>query len=227
MSKLKCQWCSTNFTSKKKLEEHESTCKWKEKKLKWQSFLEENKDKNFWYVDSTEYKLKECILSGHYEMIRFKQEDGTYTTWSQGFSWDKLFDNKDDAQVKLDYYDNIYHKTFRHSPYFSHGENLENSLKHIEDYKTIERSIEERLKDFPNFDGIDFCDVGANGIQIRGHHKQIKGYTYGSQPTIKYDFSNCKDVIDEFVEMWKEKDNPKSITSELSFIADGEKYGWD
>ena len=50
----------------------------------------------------------------------------------------------------------------------------------------IESQINKCLCGFENFQGIDFCNVGAGGIQIRGHHKQIKGFTYGSQPTIKY-----------------------------------------
>jgi hypothetical protein len=34
----------------------------------------------------------------------------------------------------------------------------------------IRDQINHRLSDYPNFAGIDFCDVNANGIQIRGNH---------------------------------------------------------
>lgn len=101
----------------------------------------------------------------------------------------------------------------------------------LEQYKDemleIENEINKQLKEYPNFLGIDFCDVGAYGIQIRGHHKDISKYTFGSQPTIKYDFSNKEDVIRKFVSMWKHQDTPEEVMSFKRFIADGEKYGWD
>ena len=91
----------------------------------------------------------------------------------------------------------------------------------------IQNEINKRLIDYKDFDGIDFCDVCAGGIQIRGHHKKIIGYIYGNQPTIKYDFSNVEEVICEFVEMWKRQDNPKDVESYLNFLRVGEDYGWD
>ena len=91
----------------------------------------------------------------------------------------------------------------------------------------IQNKISDFLYDHENFDGIDFCDVSANGIQIRGHHKEIGGYTYGAQITIKYDFSNIEEVADEFVEHWKQLDNPSDVARYKSFLADGERYGWD
>lgn len=91
----------------------------------------------------------------------------------------------------------------------------------------VANSIKDMLVDFPNYIGCDFCDVNANGIQIRGHHKEIGGYTYGEQITIKYDFSNIEEVADEFVERWKQLDNPSDVARYKSFLADGERYGWD
>ena len=99
--------------------------------------------------------------------------------------------------------------------------------KHFKTLKMIETKISEGLSDYPKFQGIDFCDVGAKGIQIRGHHQDIKGYTYGDQPTLKYDMSNSKEIINTFIEMWKMIDTPKRIADELRFIKDGESYGWD
>lgn len=91
----------------------------------------------------------------------------------------------------------------------------------------IENAIKEKLKDYPNFKGIDFCNVGAGGIQIRGYHKDINSYTYGDQITIKYDFSNYLECINEFVEMWTAYDTPEKIKVFKDFIADGDKWGWD
>lgn len=114
-------------------------------------------------------------------------------------------------------------KIFKHKPYLRDDILSEHKEKLIH----IEQEITKQLTDYENFDGIDFCDVNAGGIQIRGHHKQINGYTYGKQPTIKYDFSNYLECIDEFVQMWKEYDTPNKVRDEQWFIEQGEKYGWD
>lgn len=99
--------------------------------------------------------------------------------------------------------------------------------EHLHKLYEVERAINIQLAAYPNFDGIDFCDVSAGGIQIRGHHKQVMGYTYGGQPTIKYDFSNYQQCIEEFVDMWKSLDSPDSVDSYNEFIDSGDKYGWD
>lgn len=99
--------------------------------------------------------------------------------------------------------------------------------EHFIDLMYIELKINKYLSAFENFQGIDFCNVGAGGIQIRGHHKQIKGYRYGSQPTIMYDFSNVEEVICEFIDMWRRSDTEQKIAKEKEFIYYGEKYGWN
>ena len=91
----------------------------------------------------------------------------------------------------------------------------------------IQNKIKDELSNFENFEGIDFCDVSANGIQVRGHHKKVRGYTYGFQPTINYDFSNVEEIVESFVNAWKREDNPEDVKSYLDFIHDGQKYGWD
>ncbi len=112
---------------------------------------------------------------------------------------------------------------FRHNPY------IKQSTKdnHLQDLAYIEDKIDEKLKDYPNFNGIDFCDVSVGGINIRGHHKEIKGYTFGEQPKIKYDFSNMEECIVNFVEMWKEYDDEKYVKWYKGFLEDGDKWGWD
>lgn len=103
----------------------------------------------------------------------------------------------------------------------------ETFIKYKDTFMRVANRIKDMLVDFPNYIGCDFCDVSANGIQIRGHHKEIGGYTYGAQITIKYDFSNIEEVADEFVEHWKQLDNPSDVARYKSFLADGERYGWD
>jgi hypothetical protein len=114
-------------------------------------------------------------------------------------------------------------KQFRKEPYVKEPMLIE----HLDAFIKIENSINEALKDYPNFVAIDFCDVSARGIQIRGHHKEVKGYCYGDQITIKYDFSNVDEAIEAFIKMWKKKDTAEDLKLYKSFLADGEKYGWD
>lgn len=100
----------------------------------------------------------------------------------------------------------------------------------IDNFETllyIQSEITSKLKDYPGFKGIDFCDVNAGGIQIRGFHEEIKGYSYGELYKINYDFSNVEEAIEKFVKMWKVMDNKKAIEIKKSFIEDGHKYGWD
>lgn len=99
--------------------------------------------------------------------------------------------------------------------------------EHYDKLINIESQINEQLVDFEYFDGIDFCDVGARGIQVRGFHKEIKGYSYGNQITIEYDFSNCDEIVELFVSMWKSEDTPEKIKRYNSFLEAGERWGWD
>jgi len=189
------------------------------------------KNKIFYYVQQFEnykYSLKPCMLSekSHidFPFVRFFNEGMKLdTSCSQGADWKRLFDSFEDAEKEVKRLNSLYFEGFYEKPYLR-IETLEN---HKEDLLKIERDINKLLKGFDNFQGVDFCDVSANGIQIRGHHKQIKNYVYGQQPTIKYDFSNQDDIAIEFVRMWQKFDREDEIRRKLSFIADGEKYGWD
>ena len=175
-------------------------------------------------VNENEFKVEACELSnGSIDMLRIYDKDGVLSTWARGFRDGTLYSTEIEAEkglakLKSLYFDDFKYKPFMRVPLLE--ANKENLVR-------IERSITELLSDHENFTGIDFCDVSAGGIQIRGHHGQINGYTYGRQITIKYDFSNCIEVVTEFVKMWKELDTPDKLRSEKSFIADGEKYGWD
>ena len=137
-------------------------------------------------------------------------------------NWEDLYLNFEDALKETNRRNSFYDK-LKFRPYIS----LKIMEEHTNDLLYMEKEITNNLKDFTNFEGIDFCDVSANEIQIRGHHKQIKNYTYGDQPTIKYDFSNIDSAIKEFITMWKEIDNPNEVNKKLKFIREGEKYGWN
>ena len=99
--------------------------------------------------------------------------------------------------------------------------------KYMDKFIYIQNKIAEKLKDYPNFNGIDFNDVSAGGIQIRGHHIEINRYTYGDEITLNYDLTNMDACIDKFVEMWKKIDNPDCLREFRYFIKQGEQYGWD
>ena len=219
-----CKWCGTQIPNKRKLvNQHEPNCEWKTKIEDWQKRVAENEGKVFWYVDTQKYILKPCVLSHHHQMLRFFKLGGELDDWSTGFHEDNLFSSESEAQVRLDYVRKLYLETFKHNPYLKE----ELLVKYLNELLYVEKTITEKLKDFPNFVGIDFCNVGARGIQIRGHHKQIKGYTYGTQPTIKYDFSNYTETIDEFVSMWEKNDIPERVRGEQNMITECEKWGWD
>ena len=89
-----------------------------------------------------------------------------------------------------------------------------------------QEKVKNKLKDRPNFAGVIFSDVGAGGIQIKANNKQFS-YIIMSEATIKYDFSNIDEAVDECIKNFIETDNEKSIKSALQFYNDGCKYGWD
>lgn len=181
-------------------------------------------NKLYYYADFNKNEIKKCVLHERsFPMIQFFKGDGELENFSQSFDKRSLFDNEKDAAERIRYLDKLYNKTFLHKPFL----NEDKLVTNLNELVQIEKEINHRLDGYPNFAGIDFCDVSAGGIQIRGFHSHVKRYTYGSQITIKYDFSNYKECIDEFVDMWKSQDKPEKVSGYQSFIADGEKYGWD
>lgn len=117
---------------------------------------------------------------------------------------------------------NIDFKGSKHSSYLLDG--YEN---YRDIFETAIESINKSLVGYPNFDGVDFCDVNAGGIQIRGYHKQIEGHTYGYQPTIKEDLSNIIKATEIFIDMWKTEDTPAQVQNFKDFLEMGKLYGWD
>lgn len=193
--------------------------------------LELFKKRVFYYVNESKggYYLKPCVLDreGAWHpstpyIICF-DENMSLENFKICVGWENLFDSWNEAEKRVEHIEKLFTKGFYKKPFVT--------ISTLEKYKgemvRIEKLINERLKDYPNFLGIDFCDVNAHGIQITGHHKEIKHYVFGSQPTIKYDFANKEEVITEFVEMWKEKDTPSSVSKYKKFIEIGESLGWD
>jgi len=196
-------------------------------KINIRLILKRYKNKIFYYVsdfDNYKYSFKPCMLSDSssigFPSVRFFNEKMKLDTgYSRGADWKMLFDSFEGAENEAKRINSLYFDGFQHKPFLK----IEKLEEHKEDLLKIEKDINKLLKGFEDFEGIDFCDVSASGIQIRGHHKKIKGYTYGKQPTIKYDFSNKDEIVMEFVSMWYKHDKPSEISRELSFIADGEK----
>jgi hypothetical protein len=189
------------------------------------------KNKVFYYVnefDNYKFSFKPCVLAEtsfiNFPFVRyFDNEMRLNTSYSQGACWERLFERFEDAEKEVKRLNSLYFDGFYKKPFLK-IKTLEN---HKKDLLRIEKDINKLLNGFENFLGIDFCDVSANGIQIRGHHKRIRNYTYGQQPTIKYDFSNKEEIVMKFVSMWFKYDTEDMVKRELDFISDGEKYGWD
>lgn len=185
----------------------------------------------FYYVSAnkSDRNMKPCILDreGAWHpttpYVVFFNKEMQLEPFTQCVRWENLYDGWEEANKQIKHIDRLYTKGFWRKPFVS--------VSTLEKFKgemvRIEKLINKGLKDYPNFLGIDFCDVSANGIQIRGHHKAITTHTYGNQPTIKYDFTNKNEVIDEFIEMWKQLDTPDEVKSYTDFIDFGNKYGWD
>lgn len=178
---------------------------------------------NQYYVEQERLEIIECIFYAEDRMIRKVNEDGTLADYRKSCKLNNVFAKREDAEIRLADLKKIYVETLRYEPYMKEEMLRENLSKLV----YIEKEIEKALEGFENFEGVDFCDVNAHGVQIRGHHKEITGYTYGSQPTIKYDFSNYHEVIQEFIDMWEKADTKEKVASEKRFIRDGEKWGWD
>ena len=191
--------------------------------------LERYKHTVFYYTSlSIGHKsyVKPCILSKHssldFPVVREFEDDWSLEKSSHGASWENLYFNYDEAKsVSREANKRLF--AFRYIPYLSH----KCIKEHFKELKDTEEMIDKLLSGFENYNGIDFCDVTAGGIQVRLHHKEIKGYTYGNQITIKYDFSNIEDVPLQVVKAFIGADKPSLIAKEKAFIREGEKYGWD
>lgn len=182
---------------------------------------EQQKNKDYWVVLNLGKDIKKCKLSTYHNMVVL--DEYSTKSISQGIDTKDLFVTYEDAVDRQRVLLKLYYGTFQRRPYVSENKLLNNLKEFIE----VETQISDALKGYPNFNGIDFCDVSANGFQIRGHHSLVQGYLFGDQPTIKYDFSNYKDCIKEFVAMWKAKDNTEYLTQYKSFLASGERWGWN
>lgn len=173
--------------------------------------------------------LKPCILSrvcewdADHPAVVYFDDNMSLQNYSAYARWEDLYDGWEEASKEIKHINKLYTKGFWRSPYVT----IETLEKFKGEMVRIEKLINKGLEDYPNFLGIDFCDVNANGIQIRGHHKAITTHTYGNQPTIKYDFTNKNEVIDEFIEMWIQLDTPDEVKRYKGFIDFGNKYGWD
>lgn len=186
-------------------------------------FYENNVGKVFYYVPSRKQRcsgdIKEVTPSMVNGELWWKLKNEIGSTW---LYYSNIFTSEKDAEQFVKNINSI-RESFRYDPFVSNNMLLE----HFKDFKDIEDKIEYGLREYQNFDGIDFCDVSAHGIQVRIHHKEIAGYTYGEQFTIKYDFSNKEEIPDLVINHFKEIDTPDRIRGRKEFISWGEKYGWD
>lgn len=191
--------------------------------------VEKYKHVIFYYVSlsrGAKSYVKPCVLTKSstidFPFVREFKDDWSLDDFSHGASWDNLYINYDEAK-KISKEANKRLFAFRYEPYLSH----ECIKEHFEELRDTEEIIDKLLSGFKNYNGIDFCDVSAGGIQIRLHHKEIKGYTHGNQITIKYDFTNIDDVPWLVAKEFVKNDTPALISKEKAFIREGEKYDWN
>ena len=204
----------------------------KEQNLTLKQVLEKYKETVLYYLNSScksgKATVKPCMISPMTNKedvlwVNFFDNDFKLNVeYSQYVSWDKLYVLKEEADNKAKHINELY-SSFRYEPYVS-VDILEN---HLDELYETEKLIDKLLSSFENYEGIDFCDVSAGGIQVRIHHKAIKGYSYGNQFTIKYDFSNIKEIPWQVARHFYEIDTPEQINDMKSFISFGERYGWD
>lgn len=181
----------------------------------------------FYYVERKKdgfFAIVPCILRYSYHLLTISKFDENWNLENSSFvfRWENLFSSREEALIIAEEY-NKRISAFRYRPHLT-NECIE---KHFKELKETEYLIDKLLGSFENYDGIDFCDVHANGIQVRIHHKKIKGYTYGAQVTIKYDFSNLSEIPYLVARAFIESDKEDLIADELHFIEQGEKFGWD
>ena len=109
---------------------------------------------------------------------------------------------------------------FDYTPYLSKA--YENKYSELVRAQNI---VNERLKDHENYGGVRFSDVSAGGIQITPVNNKTPISL--ANATIRYDFSNVDEAIDEAVRDFIKTDNEKEIKYANRFYEDGMKYGWD
>lgn len=109
---------------------------------------------------------------------------------------------------------------FDHVPYLSKV--YENKYPELVRAQNI---VNERLKDHENYGGVRFSDVSASGIQMTPVNNKTPISL--ASATIRYDFSNVDEAIDEAVRDFIKADNEKEIKYANRFYEDGMKYGWD
>lgn len=109
---------------------------------------------------------------------------------------------------------------FDYAPYLSKV--YENKYSELVRAQNI---VNERLKDYEDYGGVRFSDVSASGIQMTPVNNKTPISL--ASATIRYDFSNVDEAIDEAVRDFIKTDSEKEIKYANRFYEDGMKYGWD
>lgn len=196
-------------------------------KKSYQYIYKHYKNTPLWIVHKDKFgigKVKKCYLYsiGNLKIPIIMYKDGALNGMYTPVTWEMLYTSEDSANEELKAFQKLYSENFDFKPYI----NPQTMSQYRDTLLEIQDTIHFYLKDFPNFLGIDFCDVSAFGIQIRGYHKNTLPYTF-IQTVLKYDFSNKEEATQNFIGMWKLNDVPKVVTEYQEFLAEGEKYGWD
>lgn len=120
-------------------------------------------------------------------MIKSFDKNNNINNYSQGCSWDLIFESHEEAKAELKVLKSLYLDGFDSRPFLKMS-----MLKSIKgDLMEVKDCISSLLKSRDDFKGVDFCDVSAGGIQV---------YACGLRTTLNYDMSNKISVIRYFID---------------------------
>ncbi len=129
-------------------------------------------------------RLNGCLK---YPMIQ-PIKNGEVKNYSHGCSWSMIFETLDDAKKQQRLINGLYNDEFHKKPFIKRD-----FLKKIKPELLELQSVISLLFDgHVEFNGVNFSDVGAGGVQV---------YAAGYHTTIKYDLSNKVSVIGSFIKV--------------------------
>ena len=183
-------------------------------------------EKKFWLVQHERNSDKVKVLCGKIIFragIRspfFRPDDSEYLL---GFCPDHVFETEEAANAFAE-------KLFERKQELGNSYLKDSMLADDSAFaKLVEmkKYIDSELSAFAGYIPVNFCDVSAGGIQIRGTNQSTDGY-FMVQTTVPYSFCGYMEKAEEFVKNYKEYyGNADTVNEAKKFIWFGEKYGWD
>lgn len=168
-------------------------------KVNWRLVEKLYKDRVFYVVREPEGNQKSytvqhgslsCTSSTPFISKYTKLSDGNFLKTHRGAKWADIFESYEEAKHRAKYLDSLYSDGFANRPHIKVEllQRIKPTLLQIND------ALDRLFEDYKDFNGVRFCDVGANGIQI---------YAAAHMETLKYDLSNKIELLKEFISAYK------------------------